>query len=71
MAVFKPEDEEAGGPNNPRGQVGLMWTPNPNKPQVKVGEGAASRRREFRQFDDTPSPSVLKRLLKGEGGAAE
>ena len=29
------------------------------------------RRREFCQFADTPSQSQLKRLLKGEGGAAE
>ena len=29
------------------------------------------RRREFCHFDDTPSPCLLKRLLKGEGGAAE
>ena len=30
-----------------------------------------SRRRESCHFTDTPSPSVLKHLLKGEGGAAE
>ena len=30
-----------------------------------------SRRREFCHFADIPSPSLLKHLLKGEGGAAE
>ena len=30
-----------------------------------------ARRREFCHCADTPSPSLLKRLLKGEGGAAE
>ena len=29
-----------------------------------------SRRRDC-HFTDTPSPSLLKRLVKGEGGAAE
>ena len=29
------------------------------------------RRREFCHFTDIPSPSVLKHLLKGEGGTAE
>ena len=33
--------------------------------------GTASRRREFCHFDGTPSLCLLKRLLKGEGGAAE
>ena len=32
---------------------------------------AGSRRREFCRFADTPSPSLLKNLLKGVGGAAE
>ena len=32
--------------------------------------GGASRRRDC-HFTDTPSSSILKRLLKGEGGAAE
>ena len=31
----------------------------------------ACRRREFRYSADAPSPSLLRRLLKGEGGAAE
>ena len=31
----------------------------------------SSRRREFCHFTDIPSPSLLKRLLKGERGAAE
>ena len=30
-----------------------------------------SRRREFCRFADTPSPPLLKRLTKGEEGAAE
>ena len=30
-----------------------------------------SRRREFCHFADIPSPSLLKRLVKVEGGAAE
>ena len=30
-----------------------------------------SRQQEFCQFAGTPSPSLLKRLRKGEGGAAE
>ena len=30
-----------------------------------------SRRREFCHFTDIYSPSILKHLLKGEGGAAE
>ena len=33
--------------------------------------GERSRRREFCHFADIPSPSMLKRLLKGEGDAAE
>ena len=33
--------------------------------------GAYSRRREFRDFADAPSPSLLTRLIKGEEGAAE
>ena len=33
--------------------------------------GERSRRREFCHFADIPSPSMLKRLLKGEEGAAE
>ena len=33
--------------------------------------GRGSRRREFCHSADTPSPSLLKHLLKGEGGAAE
>ena len=32
--------------------------------------GSSSRRRDC-HFTDTPSPSILKRLLKGQGGAAE
>ena len=35
------------------------------------GKGTASRRREFCHFTDAPSPSLLVRLLKGEGGAAD
>ena len=34
-------------------------------------EGTPSRRREFCNFADIPSPSILKHLLKVEGGAAE
>ena len=33
-------------------------------------QGSASRRRDC-HFTDIPSPSILKHLLKGEGGAAE
>ena len=34
-------------------------------------DGYISRRREFCHFDDTPFSSVLKHLIKAEGGAAE
>ena len=34
-------------------------------------QGAASRRREFCHFADTPSPSLLKPLLKGDGGVRQ
>ena len=30
-------------------------------------EGAGSRRQDFCHFADTPSPSLLKHLLEGEG----
>ena len=36
-----------------------------------VSPEPSRRRREFCHFTDPPSPSILKRLLKGEGGAAE
>ena len=35
------------------------------------GIGALSRRRRGRHSADTPSPSLPKRLLTGEGGAAK
>ena len=39
VAVFKPEEEEAGAPRNPRGYVGKMGTQG-MKPGVRSGEGA-------------------------------
>lgn len=39
VAVFKPEEEEAGAPLNPRGYVGKMGTPG-MKLGVRSGEGA-------------------------------
>ena len=38
VGVFKPEDEEAGAPNNPRGHTGRMGTPGIKK-GVLSGEG--------------------------------
>ena len=38
---------------------------------VRSADGGAISRRRDCHFTDTPSSSTLKRLLKGEGGAAE
>ena len=38
-------------------------------PASRVSIEPSRRRREVCYFADTPSPSLLKRLLKGEGGA--
>ena len=42
----------------------------PGMQQLGPPTGKFSRRRDC-HVDDTPSPCLLKRLLKGEGGAAE
>ena len=39
--------------------------------QISATSTRLHRRREFCHSADVPSPSVLKRLLQGEGGAAE
>ena len=55
------------GPNH----LGLcaLWLQITTK--VLNADGSFSHRREFCHFADAPSSSVLKRLLKEEGGAAE
>ena len=51
-------------------------TPRPSVRQIsekllRLSIGSDSRRREFCHITDTPSPSLSKRLLQREGGAAE
>ena len=51
----------------------MEHSPPPRRPNSAVSNFSnivPSRRRDC-HFDDDPSPCLLKRLMKGEGGAAE
>ena len=58
-------------PTNVRGGCSILASSDPQVRGGQLVDQPAPRRREFGHFADTHSPSVLKRLLKGEGGAAE
>ena len=54
-----------------RGGCGRITELSPTAQELFISDGWGSRRRDFCHLADTPSRSLLKHLLKGEGGAAE
>jgi|EP01047_Picozoa_sp_COSAG01_P058996 hypothetical protein len=70
VAIFKPQEEEAGAPMNPRGRTGKLGTPG-IKPGVLSGEGAvrevAAALLDADHFSSVP-PTALVEMRRGSDG---